>query len=109
MAREEASPGPETPASADAPQRNVPGFWSQFEDLHHGAALADSDFRLQRVNGVFCRLLGYQAEELVGRSFADVTHPDDLPSNRELLGRLRQREIEQFVVEKRYQIGRAHV
>jgi len=103
MAREEASPGPETPASADTPHGSAPGSWSFFEDLHYGAVISGPDFRFQRVNDAFCRLLEYREEELVGRrGFADVTHPDDLPLSRDLLGRLSRQEIDHFIVEKRY-------
>ncbi len=105
MAQEAASSGPAPralPPGADALQQSEPGFQALFEDLPYGIAVAGPDFRLQRVNGVFGRLLGYDPEELVGRSFADVTHADDLDSNRELLARLKRREIDHFIVEKRY-------
>lgn len=35
--------------------------------------------RLVRVNRTFCELLGYSEAELLGLSFRDLTHPDDLP------------------------------
>jgi PAS domain S-box-containing protein len=72
------------------------------EALPYGAVVTGSDFRMQRVNSVFSTLLGYAPEELVGRSVAELTHPDDRDSSRELLARLKRREIEQFVIEKRY-------
>jgi PAS domain S-box-containing protein len=72
------------------------------EALPYGAVATGSDFRVQRVNSIFSTLLGYAPEELVGRSVAELTHPDDLDSSQELLARLKRREIEQFVIEKRY-------
>ena len=72
------------------------------EDLPYGAVITGPDFRVQRVNGVFSRLLGYDSGELVGKSVAELTHPEDLDPSRDLLARLKRREIEQFVVEKRY-------
>jgi PAS domain S-box-containing protein len=79
-----------------------PGFQALFEDLPYGAVVSGPDFRLRRVNGVFGRMLGYAPGELVGRTFADLTHPDDLDSSRDLLARLARRELDHFVVEKRY-------
>ena len=43
-------------------------------------ANCETDFqtgRLVRVNDALCNLLGYAREELIGRSFLDITHPDD--------------------------------
>jgi PAS domain S-box-containing protein len=39
---------------------------------------------------------------LIGKSVGELTWPDDQDSTREHLARLKRREIEQFVVEKRY-------
>jgi PAS domain S-box-containing protein len=41
--------------------------------------------KLVRVNDSMCRLLGYTREELVGRTFVDITYPDDLDASREAL------------------------
>ncbi len=39
--------------------------------------------RLERVNAAMCALLGYTDQELVGRTFAEITHPDDLAASTE--------------------------
>ena len=72
------------------------------EDRPYGVVFTDSEFRVQRVNDAFGRLLGYAPEELVGRSIAELTRPDDQGETRALTGRLKRQEIDQFVVEKRY-------
>src|SRR4029453_8174215 len=36
------------------------------------------DGRLIRVNQAFCRMLGYSEEELLERTWMDLTHPDDM-------------------------------
>jgi PAS domain S-box-containing protein/diguanylate cyclase (GGDEF)-like protein len=41
--------------------------------------LISSDGRIVRVNRSLCTLLGYGADELVGRTVQDLTHPADLP------------------------------
>lgn len=43
-------------------------------------ANCETDFKtgkLIRVNDALCRMLGYMRDELIGRSFFDITHPDD--------------------------------
>src|SRR4029077_19900877 len=43
-----------------------------------GKAMAGPDFVLRAVNPALCEMLGYSADELVGRQFTDFVHPDDL-------------------------------
>ena len=49
-----------------------------FESGPTGIVLVDSEFRFLSVNQRFCQMLGYEAEELIGRKFVDITHPDDI-------------------------------
>jgi diguanylate cyclase (GGDEF)-like protein/PAS domain S-box-containing protein len=73
-----------------------------FEQSPIGKTIVSMEGRFERVNQAFCDLLGYAAEELRGRTFADITHPDDLERNRALDGKLRSEEIPSFQMEKRY-------
>lgn len=58
--------------------------------------------RLLRVNERLCRLLGYEAGELLRMTFWELTHPDDQAHDAERYqGALRQDEPDYFV-EKRY-------
>lgn len=43
-----------------------------------GMLLLGSDLTIVRVNSAFCALVGREADELVGHSVLEVTHPDDL-------------------------------
>ncbi len=72
------------------------------EDLPYGVVVVDAEFRLRRVNKLFCRMLEYAPEELIGKSVGEFTVPDDQDESREYYARLKRREIDQFVVEKRY-------
>jgi CheY-like chemotaxis protein len=38
--------------------------------------------RLEYVNRAFCQLLGYAAEELLSKTWQDITHPDDVEADR---------------------------
>jgi len=60
------------------------------------------DGRLQRVPASFCELLGYSAEELLQRSFAELTHPDDRTRSLAMLARLLRGEVPSVELEKRY-------
>ncbi len=48
-----------------------------FELAPTGLAVVDTDERLIRVNRRFARMVRRSAEELEGRSFVDLVHPDD--------------------------------
>jgi PAS domain S-box-containing protein len=53
-----------------------------FDRAPMGASITGVDFRFQEVNEAMCDFLGYTPEELTGRSFRDVTHPDDVEVDR---------------------------
>ncbi|MFN2594988.1 MAG: PAS domain S-box protein, partial [Actinomycetota bacterium] len=67
-----------------------------------GIATADQQLRFTRVNDAYCRLLGYDENELLGKTFALVTHPDDVESDNELARKLFAGEIPEYQIEKRY-------
>lgn len=49
-----------------------------YEGSPLGILLARSDdHRIVQANPALCRMLGYQAQELVGRTVDEITHPDD--------------------------------
>jgi PAS domain S-box-containing protein len=76
-------------------------FRSLFEQTAVGVAVGSLDGRFLQVNQALCRLLGYDAHELLQKSFQDVTHADDLQASREF-----QQELlttsQSRVYEKRY-------
>jgi PAS domain S-box-containing protein len=73
-----------------------------FEQSAVGIAYGDQDGHLLKVNPTFCDLTGYTASELLQRSYADLTHPDDLLREVELSQLLLNREIPSYTLEKRY-------
>lgn len=77
-------------------------FRLAFEDAPIGMALVDLDGRFVRVNRVLCELVGYSPEELTGRTFQAITHPDDLDADLSLAGQLLRGEIPRYQLEKRY-------
>jgi diguanylate cyclase (GGDEF)-like protein/PAS domain S-box-containing protein len=80
-------------------------FRSAFEDAPIGMALVDRNGGCLRVNPSLCAILGYSAEELSGRAFHDITHPDDLDADVELFGQLLGGDVPSYQLEKRYLRG----
>jgi PAS domain S-box-containing protein len=54
-------------------------FRKAFEDGPQGMILADATHRIVIANTAFCRMIGYDAVELIGRSYTEFIHPDQIP------------------------------
>jgi PAS domain S-box-containing protein len=67
-----------------------------------GMALVSPEGKWLQVNPSICKILGYTAEELSQIDFQTVTHPDDLESDMQLVGRTLRGEISSYQMEKRY-------
>ena len=84
---------------AEAEQR----FRAIFEQAAVGVALIDiNSGRLVRINQRYCDLVGYTKTELSGKSFQQITHPDDLQADHDNMVRLTSGEIREFSMDKRY-------
>ena len=73
-----------------------------FEQAAVGIAVAGLDARFVRTNQVFQRMLGYSDEDLQSLTYVDITYPEDLPRNRELMAELVEGKRSSFTLEKRY-------
>src|SRR5262249_25972478 len=67
-----------------------------------GIAQTDLTGRFMRVNRRYCQIVGRPPEELYRLRMQDITHPDDLPHNLELFGRMVEGNGQPFVIENRY-------
>jgi PAS domain S-box-containing protein len=83
-------------------------FQGAFGHAPIGMALTNPDGRWARVNRALCEILGYAEEELVGRTFQSLTHPDDLSRNMDILGQAIAGEIDRCRMEKRLIHKRGH-
>ncbi len=84
-------------------------FQKAMEHAVIGMALVAPDGRFMEVNRALCDLLGFTAEELRGRMFQDVTHPDDLENSMARVRRMLTGEIQHFQMEKRCLHKRGHI
>jgi PAS domain S-box-containing protein len=73
-----------------------------FEDGPLGMIVIDPDYRFLKANKAFCEMLGYPEQELVGRSIADLTHPEEREKSLELSQRALLGINPLFHLEKRY-------
>ena len=77
-------------------------FRSAFEGAAIGMALVGLRGEFVRVNKALCDLVGYPAEVLVWKTFQDITHPEDLEADLDLLQQLVNGAIPSYQLEKRY-------
>ena len=74
-----------------------------------GTALVDAQGHFEEVNDALCTILGYSRGDLVGRTFAEVTHPEDVLQSRAGLAALQSGGLETFRIRKRYLTGAGDV
>ncbi len=77
-------------------------FRSSFEDAAIGMALVLPEGRFMRVNRSLCQIVGYSEEELLEKTFQEITHPDDLDADLEQVRRILAGKIDTYQLEKRY-------
>ena len=77
-------------------------YRTTFEQTDVGMSQATLDGHWLRVNDAFCAITGYSREELIGRSFVDITHPDDLAASMAAVQETRATGRRRSALEKRY-------
>ncbi len=77
-------------------------FKAAFASSPIGMALVAPDGRFLEVNSAICQIVGYAEEELLAKTFQDITHPDDLDSDLTYVRQILTGEIPTYQMEKRY-------
>ena len=77
-------------------------FRNTFDLAAVGIAHVALDGTWLKVNPRICQITGYDEPELRTKTFADITHPDDLEKDLELARALLDRKIPSYEMEKRY-------
>ena len=77
-------------------------FRNAFEHSAIGMALVSPEGKWLKVNKQVCDLLGYTEDELMCRTFQDITHPEDLDADVAYVGQMLAGELKTYQMEKRY-------
>lgn len=77
-------------------------FKSAFKYATTGMALVSTKGEWLKVNARLCTMLGYSEEEILQLTFQDITYPEDLNADLQLLQETLQNKREGYTIEKRY-------
>lgn len=77
-------------------------FQATFNQTAVGIAHVSLEGTWLRVNDTICKIVGYSREELMERTFQDITHADDLEMDLAYLEQMLSGAIETYSMEKRY-------
>lgn len=77
-------------------------FRGAFEHSATGVAIVSLFGKWLKVNKAICNILGYTEGELLKLTFQEITHPDDLTADTNLLKELIAGKIDFYHLEKRY-------
>jgi PAS domain S-box-containing protein len=86
----------------DALRESEERFRGTFENAGVGIAHTDFEGHWLRVNEKLCAILGYTRDELLRKTFKDITYPEDLPASLDQLARLLRGVFPGYTLEKRY-------
>lgn len=78
-------------------------FRAIFEQAAVGVAQIETKTgRFVRVNRRYCQIVGLEPEEMTATTFMAITHPEDLQEDLDNMEKLKNGEIRDFSMEKRY-------
>ena len=80
-----------------------------FDNAPIGIALIGLEGEWLAFNAALSQIIGYSEKDLAGKTFQDVTHPDDLDADLALLAQLRDGTIQTYQLDKRYLHADGHV
>lgn len=78
-------------------------FRSVFEHAAVGVALLNPHTgNFVKINRKYCEIIGYDSEEIIGKHFREITHPDDVEVDQNSAASVLAGEAPSFTREKRY-------
>jgi len=77
-------------------------FRSIFDSAAAGIVMTDAGRRILRVNATFAAMLGYEPEELIGKTTSELTYPADAAVSLEMFNELIGGVVSQYRIEKRF-------
>ena len=88
---------------ADRLRESEERFRLSFLSSPIGKAIVGLNGQFLSVNPALCDIVGYQADELVAKTFQEITEPEDLKEDLAHVERLLKGEILQYQMDKRYE------
>jgi len=86
----------------DAMRLSEARFRATFENAAVGIAHVGMAGEWLRVNDRLCEIVGYPRDELLRKTFQDITHPDDIAPDLEKFEPMMRGELSGYRMEKRY-------
>lgn len=88
---------------ADRLRESEERFRLSFLSSPIGKAIVGLNGQFLSVNSALCDIVGYRADELLAKTFQEITRPEDLKEDLAHVERLLKGEIPQYQMEKRYE------
>jgi len=92
----------ESRRAAVALQLSEQHFRAYFDRAMVGMVSTSPGKEWLEVNDALCEMLGYTREELMGMTWAELTHPDDLAANLIQYDRILSGEMDEYSIENRF-------
>jgi PAS domain S-box-containing protein len=86
----------------EALNRSQKEFQNYFESGAVGMSVTNTDRKWIQVNQKLCSILGYSREELIGKEWNELTHPEDLKVNIEMFQMALNGKINNYELDKRF-------
>ena len=86
----------------DSLQSREEFFRNLFEEGPIGMTLAFPDSTFVNVNRAYANMLGYSKDQIIGRSFLEFTHPEDVAVEQQLSQKLFDKQLPKYEMEKRF-------
>ena len=93
----------------EALRESTERFTQAFEFAPNGITLVRLDGKYIQANQSFCNTIGYSEQELLEKTFQEITFADDLESDLDYVRQLLAGEITTYQMEKRYIHKRGHL
>ncbi len=94
--------GVEGTEAEEAVRKKETRLRTYFNMSMYGIAITSAEKGWLEVNDRICSMLGYTRDELFHKSWAELTHPDDLAADVEQFNRAIRGQIEQYSLDKRF-------
>lgn len=90
-------------------ERSEESFKGAFQNSAVGMAIVGLDGKWIDVNDTICTSLGYSKKKLLSLSFQDITHPQDLRNDLDLLNDVISGVRNSYTMEKKYFHAKGHI